>query len=95
MSHIPASISENPVPLSTRNRNLVKGVPQLTEKFHFYNWNSSNLSSIRSNYKPGQVKDGCNRGHGLSAAIKLGSLAKTVGASLIALWCVLSSVLFL
>ena len=27
----------------------------------------------------------------LSATIKLGSLVKTVGASLIALWCVLSS----
>ena len=36
-------------------------------------------------------KEGCNRGHGLSAAIKLGSLEKTLGASLIALWCVLSS----
>ena len=36
-------------------------------------------------------KEGCNRGHGLSAAIKLGSLEKTVEASLIALWCVLSS----
>ena len=39
----------------------------------------------------GGSKEGCNRGHGLSAAIKLGSLEKTVGASLIALWCVLSS----
>ena len=38
-----------------------------------------------------QGKKGFNRGHGLSAAIKLGSLEKTVGASLIALWCVLSS----
>ena len=31
-------------------------------------------------------KEGCNRGHGLSAAIKLGSLEKTVEASLFALW---------
>ena len=31
------------------------------------------------------AKGGCNRGHSLSAAIKLGSLEKTVGASLIAL----------
>ena len=37
------------------------------------------------------TKKGCNRGHGLAAAIKLGSLEKTVGASLIALWCVISS----
>ena len=37
------------------------------------------------------LKEGCNTGHGLSAAIKLGSLEKTVGASLIALWCVQSS----
>ena len=35
-------------------------------------------------------KEGCNRGHGLSAAIKLRSLEKTVEASTIALWCVLS-----
>ena len=33
-------------------------------------------------------KEGCNRGHGLSTAIKLGSLEKTIGASFIALWCV-------
>ena len=39
-------------------------------------------------------KEGCNRGHGLSAAIKLGSLEKTVGASLIALWFALSSPFF-
>ena len=39
-------------------------------------------------------KEGCNWGHGLSAAIKLGSLKKTVGASLIALCCVLSSPFF-
>ena len=37
------------------------------------------------------TKEGCNRGHGLSAAIKLGSLEKTVGASLIAHWCAPSS----
>ena len=37
------------------------------------------------------IKEGCNRGHGLSAAIKLGILEKTIGASLFALWCVLSS----
>jgi hypothetical protein len=36
-------------------------------------------------------KEACNWGNGLSAAIKLGSLEKTVGASLIALCCVLSS----
>jgi hypothetical protein len=30
-------------------------------------------------------KEGCNGGHGLSAAIKLGGLEKTVGPSLIAL----------
>ena len=28
-------------------------------------------------------KEGCNRGHGLSAAIKLGSLEKTVGTCLL------------
>ena len=33
-----------------------------------------------------QPKEVCNREHGLSAAIELGSLEKTVGASLIALW---------
>ena len=36
------------------------------------------------------IKEGCNRGHVLSVAIKLGSLEKTVGVSLFALWCVLS-----
>ena len=40
------------------------------------------------------TKEGCNRGLGLSAAIKQGSLEKTVGASPIALWCVMSSPLF-
>ena len=40
------------------------------------------------------IKEGCNRGHGLSVAIKLGSLEKTIGASLIALWCALSSPFF-
>ena len=40
------------------------------------------------------AKEGCNRGHGLSAAIKLGSLEKNIGDSLIALWCVLSSLFF-
>ena len=39
-------------------------------------------------------KEDCNRGHGLSAAIKLGSLEKTVGAPLVALWCELSSAFF-
>ena len=38
----------------------------------------------------GNSKEGCNWRHGLSAAIKLGSLEKSVGASLIALWCVLT-----
>jgi hypothetical protein len=38
-----------------------------------------------------KTNEGYNRGHGLSAAIKLGSLEKTVGACLIALWFVLSS----
>ena len=42
----------------------------------------------------GKYKEGCNREHGLSASIKLGSLEKNVGASVIALWCVLSSPLF-
>ena len=42
----------------------------------------------------GKTKEGCNRGHGLSAAIKLGILEKSDGASLIALWCVLSSPFF-
>ena len=41
-----------------------------------------------------QNKEGCNWGHGLSAAIKIGTPEKTVGASLIALWCVLSSPFF-
>ena len=36
-------------------------------------------------------KEGCNRGHGLSVAIKLESLEKTVGVYPIALWFVLSS----
>ena len=31
-------------------------------------------------------KEGCNSGDGFSASIRLGSLEKTVGASLIALW---------
>ena len=31
------------------------------------------------------IKEGCNRGHVLSTAIKLGTLEKIVGASLIAL----------
>jgi hypothetical protein len=35
------------------------------------------------------IKEGYNWGHGLSAAFKLGSLEKTVGASLISLWCLL------
>ena len=39
-------------------------------------------------------KEGCNWGHGLSAAIKPGSLEKTVGASVTALWCVLNSPFF-
>ena len=39
-------------------------------------------------------KEGCNRGPGLSAAIYQGSLEKTVGASLIALWFVLKSLFF-
>ena len=50
----------------------------------YYCWHSYNLF----------VKEGCNGGHSLSAAIKLGSLEKTVGASLIALWSVLSSLFF-
>jgi len=37
-------------------------------------------STILHYYLPN--KEGYNRGHGLSAAIKLGSLEKTVGASL-------------
>ena len=41
-----------------------------------------------------KTKEGCNLGHGLSAAIKVGSLYKTVGGSLFALWCVLSSPFF-
>ena len=38
-----------------------------------------------------KIKEGCNWGHGLSAAIKIGTPEKTVGASLIALLCLLSS----
>ena len=40
---------------------------------------------IRSNKGENRqlIKEGCNWGHGLSAAIKVGSLEKTVGASLI------------
>ena len=37
------------------------------------------------------TKEGCNRGHGLAAAIKLESLEKTVG---LALWCVQNSAFF-
>ena len=38
--------------------------------------------SIRPHMHPAFTKEGCNRGHGLSAAIKLGSLEETVIASL-------------
>ena len=34
-------------------------------------------------YDGGQIKEGCNWGHGLSAAIKLGSLEKNVGTCLL------------
>ena len=42
-----------------------------------------------------EIKEGCKRGHGLTASFKQGSLKKSVAAYFIALWCVLSSVLFL
>ena len=35
---------------------------------------------MNRNYDGVQIKEGCNWGQGLSAAIKLGSLEKTVGA---------------
>ena len=58
-------------------------------QFGFYNLNLQMF--LWKRYK---TKEGCKWGHGLSAAIKLGSLEKTVGASLFALWCVLISPVF-
>ena len=69
------------------------GVPVGTGVTHgddlFYLWDMPYLTDL--GYNIGKIKDGYNRGHGFSAAIKLESLEKTVGASLNTLWFVLSS----
>ena len=61
------------------------------KKFHTSLGVTNSEREQKLNHMTLKPKEGCNRGHGLSAAIKLGSLEKTVGASLIALWCVLSN----
>ena len=53
------------------------------------------LESMEATLKYAIIKEGCKRGHGLTPSFKQGSLKKSVAAYFIALWCVLSSVLFL
>ena len=59
-------------------RTIFIAVPDLARQIH------SDVLTIGA-YRPhGKLfKEGCNSGHGLSAAVKLGSLEKTVGTCLL------------